>query len=73
MIETNRTMTAQSSWLGTGFGASAYGQTSVEAAAISAFAGAQVSTCARVRHTGDMGLATSKGFPGTSAWRPPSC
>jgi hypothetical protein len=67
MININRTMTAQSP----AFGVSAYGQTSLEATAISAFVGAQVSTCARVRHIGDMGLAT-KG-PGTSAWRPPSC
>jgi hypothetical protein len=68
MIEINRTMTAQSP----SFGMSAYGQTSLEAAAISAFAGVQVSTCARVRHIGDAGLATAKGFPGTSAWRPPT-
>ena len=67
MLKTNRTMTAQSP----AFGVSAYGQTSLEAAAISAFVGAPVSTCARVRHMGDTGLAT-KG-PGTSAWRPPSC
>ena len=71
MIEINRTMTAQSSQLGSASGVSAYGQTSFEAAAISAFVGAQVSTCARVRHMGDTVLAT-KG-PGTSAWRPPSC
>ena len=70
MIKTNRTMTAQSP----SFGVSAYGQTSLEATAISAFAGVQVSTCARVRHIGDMGLATVKGdFPGTTAWRPPTC
>ena len=72
MIDINRTMPAQSMLLGSAFGASAYGQTSFEAAPISAFADVQVSTCARVRHTGGMGLATTKG-PGTSAWRPPSC
>jgi hypothetical protein len=70
MIKTNRTMTAQSP----SFGMSAYGQTSLEASAISAFAGVQVSTCARVRHIGGMGLAaTTDDFPGTSAWRPPTC
>jgi hypothetical protein len=73
MIETNSTMTAQNTGAQHGFGASAYGQTSREAAVISAFAGAQVSTCARVRLIGDMGLATTKDFPGTTAWRPPSC
>ena len=56
------------------FGMSAYGQTSLEAQAISAVAGVQVSTCARVRHIGGMALATVTGdFPGTSAWRPPTC
>jgi hypothetical protein len=56
------------------FGMSAYGQTSLEASAISAVAGAQVSTCARVRHIGDMGLAATTGdFPEIRAWRPPSC
>jgi hypothetical protein len=56
------------------FGMSAYGQTSFEASAISAVAGAQVSTCARVRHIGDMGLAATTGdFPEIRAWRPPSC
>jgi hypothetical protein len=70
MININRTMTAQHP----SFGASAYGQTSLEATAISAFAGVQVSTCVRVRHIGDMGLATAKDdFPGTTAWRPPTC
>ena len=69
MIKINRTMTAQSP----AFGVSAYGQTSLEAAAISAFGDVQVSTCVRVRHIGDMGLATATGFPGTTAWRPPSC
>ena len=66
----NKTQTAQTP----SFGMSAYGQTSLEASAISAFAGVQVWTCARVRHIGDMDLATTKGdFPGTSAWRPPTC
>ena len=69
MISNKSQMTAQSP----SFGAPAYGQTSLEAAVISASAGVQVSTCARVRHIGDMGLATTTGFPGTSAWRPPSC
>jgi hypothetical protein len=74
MLKTNRTMTAQSP----SFGVSAYGQTSIEAAAISACAGVtdlRVSTSARIRQTGGvMGLgATDKAFPGTSAWRPPSC
>jgi hypothetical protein len=70
MININQTMKAQSP----SFGVSAYGQTSLEATAISAFAGAQVSKCARVRHIGDMGLTTTEGeFPGTSAWRPPTC
>jgi hypothetical protein len=70
MINTTRTMTAQSP----SFGVSAYGRTSLEAQAISAVAGVQVSTCARVRHIADMALATTKDdFPGTSAWRPPTC
>ena len=70
MITTNRTMTAHSP----SFGMSAYGQTSLEGAAISAFAGVPVSTCARVRITAAMGLGATKGqFPGTSAWRPPTC
>jgi hypothetical protein len=63
------TMTAQSPTSGM----PAYGQTSVARAAISAFAGAQVSTCARVRHIGVMGLTTKGDFPGTIAWRPPTC
>jgi len=72
MINTNSAMTALSP---SAFGVPAYGQTSVERIAVPALAGAQVSTCARVRHIGDMGLVTTaKGdFPGTSAWRPPSC
>ena len=67
--ETNSSIKAQSPRLGV----SAYGQTSFEAGSISAFGGAQVSTCVRVRHIGDMGLAATTGFPGTSAWRPPTC
>ena len=57
------------------FGASAYGQTSLEVQVIPAVASDQVSTCARMRHIGGgMRLATVKGdFPGTSAWRPPTC
>jgi hypothetical protein len=57
------------------FGMSAYGQTSVEVRALVPAAGVQVSTCARIRHTGGvMGLgATDKAFPGIHAWRPPSC
>jgi hypothetical protein len=70
MINMTRTMTAQSP----SFGVPAYGPASFEAMAISAVAGVQVSTCARIRHTGATGLATTKGdFPGTSAWRPPTC
>jgi hypothetical protein len=70
VISIKSQMTAQTP----SFGMSAYGHTSVEAAAISGIAGVQVSTCARVRHIGDMDLATTQGyFPGTSAWRPPSC
>jgi len=65
MININRTMTAQRP----AFGVSAYGHTFVEP--ISAV---QVSTCARIRLGGDMGLAAAKAtFPGTSAWRPPIC
>ena len=57
------------------FGASAYGQTSLEVQGVAAVHRVQVSTCARIRHIGGgMGLATVKGdFPGTSAWRPPTC
>jgi hypothetical protein len=56
------------------FGMPAYGQTSIEAGALAGITGVQVSTCAHVRHTGDMGLATAKDvFPGTRAWRPPTC
>jgi hypothetical protein len=70
MIDNIRTMTAQSP----ASGVSAYGHTSVERIAVSATTGVQVSTCARIRLVGGMGLAAAKDtFPGTSAWRPPSC
>jgi hypothetical protein len=63
-------MTAQSP----SFGMSVYGPASVEVRLATPAAGVQVSTCARIRHIGDMGLAATQGaFPGTSAWRPPSC
>lgn len=57
------------------FGMSAYGPASLEVQAVAAVAGVRVSTCARIRHLGGaMGLATIEGdFPGTSAWRPPTC
>jgi hypothetical protein len=73
MIKTNRTMPAQSTLLGAPFGASAYGQTSHAGAALVPAAGVQVSTCVRVRLIGDMGIATAQDFPGTPAWRPPTC
>jgi hypothetical protein len=42
--------------------------------AVSAPIGVQVSTCARIRLVGGMGLAAAKDtFPGTRAWRPPTC
>ena len=72
MINNIPTMTAQSP----AFGVSAYGHSSVvRGATCAAGAGTQVSTCARIRHIGGgMRLATVKGdFPGTSAWRPPTC
>jgi hypothetical protein len=76
MINTTRTMTAQSP----AFGMPAYGHRSVEPisvvrVAVPATAVAQVSTCARIRLEGGMGLvAGTKGdFPGTRAWRPPTC
>jgi hypothetical protein len=69
VISNKTQMTAQTP----SFGMSAYGQTSLEASAISA-AGVQVSTCARVRHIGGMGLAATTGdFPEIRAWRPPTC
>jgi hypothetical protein len=57
------------------FGMSVYGQTSLGVCAAATTAGVQVSTCARIRHIGGaMGLAAVKGdFPGTRAWRPPTC
>ena len=70
MIDNIRTMTVPNS----ASGVSAYGHTSVEHIAVSAPAGVQVSTCARIRLVGGMGLAAAKDtFPGTSAWRPPTC
>jgi hypothetical protein len=79
MISTTRrtkaqSLTAQSLMAQRPFGVSAYGPALLEGPAISAVAGVQVSTCARVRHIGGMALATTTGdFPGTSAWRPPIC
>ena len=56
------------------FGAPAYGQTSLEVRGVAVVADVQVSTCARIRHIGGgMALATKGDFPGTSAWRPPTC
>ena len=70
MINNIHTMTA----LSPAFGVSAYGHSSVvRGAAVAAVAGTQVSTCARIRRIGDMGLTTKGDFPGTSAWRPPTC
>jgi hypothetical protein len=74
MINNIPTMTA----LSPAFGVSAYGHSSVvRGASCAPVAAVQVSTCARIRLIGDMGLATTlmnKGdFPGTSAWRPPIC
>ena len=64
------TMTA----LSPAFGVSAYGHSSVVRGATCApVAAAQVWTCARISLIGDMGLATKGDFPGTSAWRPPTC
>jgi hypothetical protein len=70
MINSIHTMTAQSP----SFGVSAYGPTSVERVAVSVATGVEVSTSAHIRLVGDMGLAAAKDtFPGTRAWRPPSC
>ena len=56
------------------FGVSAYGHSSVvRGASCAPVAAVQVSTCARIRLIGDMGLTTKGDFPGTSAWRPPTC
>jgi hypothetical protein len=69
-INITRTMTAQSP----SFGVPAYGHASVERIGVPSSTGVQVSTCARIRLVGGMGLAAAKDtFPGTSAWRPPSC
>ena len=70
MINSIPTMTA----LSPAFGVSAYGHSSVvRGASCAAVAGTQVSTCARIRSIGGMGLTTKGDFPGTSAWRPPIC
>ena len=70
MINNIHTMTA----LSPAFGVSAYGHSSVvRAAAGAGVLDTQVSTCARIRLIGDMGLMTKDEFPGTSAWRPPTC
>jgi hypothetical protein len=57
------------------FGMPVYGPASLEVQTVAAVASVRVSTCARTRHMGGaMGLATIEGdFPGTSAWRPPTC
>lgn len=69
MITNIHTMTAQSP----SFGMPAYGPALGAFIAVPASAVASVSTCARVRLNGDMGGATTGDFPGTRAWRPPSC
>jgi len=70
MMNNIHTMTA----LSPAFGVSAYGHSSaVPGAAGAAVVETQVSTCARIRLIGDMGLMTKGDFPGTSAWRPPTC
>jgi len=71
-VISNKTQTASTP----SFGMSANGHSSAyEVYPVAAVAGAQVSTCARIRQIGGgMGLATVKGdFPGISAWRPPTC
>ena len=69
MINNIHTMTA----LSPAFGVSAYGHSSVVRGAAGAVVlGAQVSTCARIRLIGGM-RPTTKDFPATSAWRPPTC
>ena len=70
MINNIQSMKAQSP----AFGVSAYGHSSVvRGASCAPVAAVQVSTCARIRLIGDMGLTTKGDFPGTSAWRPPTC
>ena len=70
MINSIPTMTA----LSPAFGVSAYGHSSVvRGASCAAVAGTQVSTWAQIRLMGDMGLTTKDDFPGTNAWRPPTC
>jgi hypothetical protein len=68
MISTIPAKTAQSP----AFGMPIYGQTSVEHTAVPAFAGVQVSTCARIRFIGGTALATKDDVPETTAWRPPT-
>ena len=69
MINSIHTMKA----LSPAFGVSAYGHSSVvRGASCAPVVAAQVSTCARIRLIGGMRL-TTKDFPGTSAWRPPTC
>jgi hypothetical protein len=50
-----------------------YGPSFAARIAVPASAFAAVSTCVRVRHIGDMDLAAKGDFPGTRAWRPPTC
>ena len=70
MINNTQSMKA----LSPAFGVSAYGHSSVvRGASVAPAATVQVSTCARIRLIGDMGLTTKGDFPGTSAWRPPTC
>ena len=70
MINNTQSMKA----LSPAFGVSAYGHSSVvRGASCAPVAAVQVSTCARIRLIGDMGLTTKGDFPGTSAWRPPTC
>jgi hypothetical protein len=70
MINMTPTMKAQSP----SFGVPAFGPASYEVRGVAAVAGVEVSTCARIRHIGGMQLVTTTGdFPGTSAWRPPTC
>ena len=66
MVNKIPAMTAQSP----ASGMPIYGQTSVEHTAVPAFAGVQVSTCARI--IGGTALAMKGDFPETTAWRPPT-
>ena len=69
VINSTLTMTAQRP----SFGMPTYGPTLGARVAVPASAVASVSTCARIRHIGGLGLAAKGDFPGTRAWRPPSC